>query len=216
MTIQSSTARVSFVCNGSSTVFPVPIQAYVNTDFLVIATNTTTGLGITLVLNSDYTLVAAGTLAPPQWTLTTQTGQLTSPYVTGYDLQVILNPTETQLTQYVQGQAFPSLALETNLDRLTQIVIRQQDQISRAITAPDVDVSPVMQLPIAAIRKNTYQGYDGNGNVSLFNLLTAGTVLSTATLAPFLGLSQTAAESSAGVTPTAEQYPELNVLRYGA
>jgi hypothetical protein len=215
MTIASSTARQSFVCNGVTTLFAVNIQAYLNTDFLVIASNTNTGLSTTLVLNSDYTLVASGTNAPPFWNLTTQTGQLTSPYATGYTLQVILNPVDTQLTQYVQGEAFPSLAIQTNFDRLTQMIIREGDQLSRAIAAPDGDVSPIMQLPAANLRKSTYLGFDSNANVALFNLLTAGTVLSTAVLAPFLGLSQTAAESAAGVTPVNLQYQPGIDLRYG-
>jgi hypothetical protein len=215
MTIQSQTARLSFICNGTSTVFPVNIQSYNASDFLVLVTNVATGLSTPLTLNSDYTLVSSGTLAPTFWTLTTQTGQLPSPYVSGNTLQVILNPTETQLTQYVQGQAFPSLAVQTNIDRLTQIDIRQSDILSRAIVAPDGDVSPVMALPIAALRKSTNLGFDVNGNVALNLALASGTI-STATLAPFLGLSQTVAEALAGVTPVNLAYAPGDVRRYGA
>jgi parallel beta-helix repeat protein len=215
MTVQASTSRVSFACNGSSTVFAANIQAYLATDFLVIATNIVTGISTTLVLNSDYTLVTSGTLQPPFWTLTTQTGQLTSPYSSSYALQVILNPPNTQLTQYVQGQAFPSLAIQTNMDRLTQINIRQNDGINRAIVAPDGDVNPVMTLPAAGLRKSTNLGFDSNGNVAISLQLASGTI-STATLAPFLGLSQTTAEAAAGVTPVNLQYAAGNALRYGS
>src|ERR1700759_2669863 len=118
MTISSSQARISYATDGSTTGFPVPMQAYFNTDFLVILTNNTTGTETVLVLNSDYTMTPSGTLSPQAWTLTTQTGQLVSPYVTGSTLQVILNVAEVQNTQYVQGQQFPSLAIQTNVDRL--------------------------------------------------------------------------------------------------
>jgi len=212
MTIQAPTARVSFACNGTSTVFPVNIQAYLATDFLVILTNTASGLSTNLVLNSDYTLVSSGSLAPTFWTLTT-----TLTYATGNTLQTILNPTVTQLTQYTQGQAFPTLAVQTNLDRLTQIDIRDQDEISRCIQAPDGDVSPVMLLPAAGLRRSTNLGFDVNGNVALNLQLLSGT-LSTATLAPFLGLSQTPAEAAAGVTPTLfyiARYKDVPVERYG-
>lgn len=213
MTIQSATARVSFPCDSVSNVFPVNIQAYLATDFLVLLTN---AAGSTkLNLNSDYTLVASGSLTPTFWSLTTQTGQFVSPYVTGNTLQVILNPSETQLSQYTQGQAFPSLAVQTNLDRLTQMVIREGDQLSRAITAPDGDVSPAMLLPAAALRASTNLGFDLNGNLALNLALASGTI-STATLAPFLNLSRTTAEVAAGVTPANLAYPPGNVLRYGA
>jgi hypothetical protein len=212
MTIGTNTARVSFVCNGVSTVFPVPIQAYAAGDFLVIATNTATGASIVLVLNSDYTLASSGTLAPTQWTLTTLTGQLASPYATGYTLQVILNPSETQQTQYVQGQQFPSLAVQTNMDRLTQMAIRLSDQMARTIIAPDGDVAPAMALPPAGQRKGTYLGFDSAaGNVSLFNILTAGTVLSAAVIGaflyPVLGIE--------GGTVVNIAFPYGNVNRYG-
>lgn len=162
MTIQSPTARVSFPCNGVSAVFPVNIQAYLATDFLVLLTNAAGST--TLNLNSDYTLVASGSLSPPFWSLTTQTGHFVSPYVTGNTLQVILNPSETQLTQYTQGQAFPSLAVQTNLDRLTQMAIRLTDQVVCTVRAPDGDVSPQMALPGASQRALKYSAFDGAGN----------------------------------------------------
>lgn len=205
MTISSSVARVTFNCDGSTQTFPVPMQAYLATDFLVIHNSTA------LVLNSDYTMVASGTLNPQLWSMST-----TLVYPPTDKLQVILNPTQTQLTQYVTNQAFPSPAVQANVDRLTQMVIRLQDKLSRAVIAPDIDVSPAVQLPAASARANTYQGYDANGNLLLFNLLLSGAVLSTATLAPFLGLSITAQEIAAGVVPFNSAYPELDVRRYGA
>lgn len=212
MTIQAPTARVYFPCNSVSTVFPVNIQAYLATDFLVLLTNAAGSN--TLTLNSDYTLVASGSLSPPFWSLTTQTGQLVSPYVTGNTLQVILNPAETQLSQYAQGQAFPSLAVQTNLDRLTQMAIRQSDILARAIVAPDGDVSPIMALPNATLRASKNLGFDPSGNLAVNLTLASGTI-STATLAPFLNLSQTPAELAAGVTPVNLAYAPGNVLRYG-
>jgi hypothetical protein len=224
MTIGSNTARVSFLANGVSTVFPVPIQAYLSSDFLVLATNTTgsaigtlaAGASIVLVLNSDYTLASSGTLAPPQWTLTTQTSQLPSPYATGITLQVILNPAEVQQTQYVQGQAFPSLAVQTNFDRVTQMAIRLSDQMARAIIAPDGDVSPAMQLPSAALRANMQLIFTAAGNVGVGTLLPAA--LTQAVFNTFLAASGpyaiTAAETTAGATIVNPQYLPLAVDRY--
>lgn len=204
MTIGTNTARVSFNCNGVSPVFPVPIQAYLATDFLVLATNVTTGVVTTLVLNSDYTMVASGTLNPTAWTLTTLTSQLASPYATGISLQVILNPVENQQTQYVQGQAFASLAVQTNMDRLTQMTQRLTDQVGRTLRAPDGDVSPILLLPGATQRANRYQAYDVNGNAIVVAALPA-------TTSPAVSYPQLAGE----VSPINLQYNYGDLRRYG-
>lgn len=197
MTIGTTAARVSFNCNGVTTVFPVPTQAYLAADFLVLATNTTTGAVTTLVLNSDYTLVATGTLSPPAWTLTTLTSQLTSPYATGITLQVILNPVETQQTQYVQGQAFPSLAVQTNVDRLTQMVQRLSDLGGRTIRQPDGDVTAWGTLPNAAARANTALSFDNNGlptlGVLASSTVTQGTITNLLSGVAYTALANAAA-----------------------
>ena len=213
MTIGSNTARGIFACNGTSTVFPVPIQAYNASDFLVLLTNAA-GVSTVLNLGGDYTLAPSGTEAPPQWTLTTQTGQFPSPYVAGLTLQVILNPVQTQPSQYVSGQAFPSLAVQTNMDRLTEMVIRLQDQVSRAVRAPDGDNAPAMLLPAAPLRELQYLATDVNGN-----LITVTALPGTANTPQSLGLllyPQSAAEIAAGVLPVNIQYAYGSFRRYGA
>lgn len=205
MTISSAIARVTFSCDGSSSIFPVSMQAYAGSDFLVILDSAAGGTS--LVLNSDYSMAPSGTLQPPLWTM-----QTTLTYPPGDKLQVILNPTQTQLTQYVQGQAFPSSAVQTNLDRVTQMVLRLQDQVGRSIIVPDIDVSPVMQLPSAAVRANGALVFDASGN-SEIGIPVTGTI-STSILAPFVGLQQTAAE--AGLVITNLTYQPGDIRRYGA
>lgn len=167
MTIVSDVTRVSFACNGVSTVFPVSIQAYFGSDFLVLLTNSS---GVTSVLteNSDYTMAETGSLLPPMWTLTTQNGiSLISPYATGNSLLIILTPSQTQLSRFVTGQAFPSEVIEQGFDRNTQMSIRMQDFVNRALIAPDGDTNPVMVLPSAVQRKLTYATFDANGNATV-------------------------------------------------
>lgn len=195
MTIGSNTPRVSFNCNGVTTVFPVNLQAYLASDFTVTLTNSTGGEA-TLVLNSDYSLVPSGTLSPTYWTLTTLG---LTPYPTLSTLQAFVNPTQVQQAQFVQNQAFPSLTVQTAFDRLTQMVLRLQDQINRSTRAPDGDVNSAMLLPIASARAGGALIFDANGN-PVIGVPVTGTI-STAVLAPFLGLNQTPAELIAGVTP---------------
>ena len=136
MTIGTSNARIAFNGDGVTTVFPINLQSYLATDFVVTLTSPL-GVQTTLILNSDYSLVMSGTLSPTYWTLTT-----TQVYAIGTVLQVIVNPVQTQQTAYVQGQAFPSSAVQTNLDRLTQMIQRLQDQVWRSerTAVADVDI----------------------------------------------------------------------------
>lgn len=214
MTIGSTIpARVTFNCDGVSKVFPIPIQAYQASDITVVLTSpgSAGGTETLLVLNSDYSMVTAGTLAPPQWTLTTLAA---AAYATGYTLQAFINPVQAQQTSYVQGQAFPSLAVQTNFDRLTQMVQRLQDQVSRTVLAPDGDVSPGMQLPAASLRALMYLAFDANGNVLPITAL-PGTANTAASLGPILN-PRTPPEITAGVTPVNFVYLQGDIRRYGA
>lgn len=206
------TSRVGIRCDGSTKVFPIPIQAYQATDFTVILTAPVSAGGsqALLALNSDYSLAPFGSLQPPQWTLTTLA---TAAYASGYTLQVFPNPVQSQQTQYTQGRAFPSLALQTNIDRLTQMVQRLQDQLSRSVRAPDGDVSPGTRLPAAVSRQSMYLATDGKGNVIATAAL-PGTANTQASLGPIL-YPQTAAETAAGVTVVNSIFPPGWVERYG-
>ena len=210
MTIVTNTARVSFNCDGVTKIFPVPIQAYLGSDFLVLLTNNATSVSATLALNSDYSMATASTDAPPKWSLRTLAA---TAFAAGNTLQVILNPQEVQQTRYVQGQQFQSSAIQANVDRLTQMVIRLQDQVSRALRAPDGDFNVGMLLPRAAQRAFTYQAYDGNGN-AVCTIALPGTANTQASLGLAL-YPQSAAEANAGVVPANYAYAPGNILRYG-
>jgi len=167
MTIGSSSPpRSIYNCDGVSKVFPVPIQAYQNTDLTVILTAPLSagGAQTLLVLNSDYILAPSGTLQPPAWTLTTLPA---AAYLAGYELQVFINPVQEQQTQYVDGQAFPAAAVQANFDRLTQMVQRLQDESNRSVKATDGDANPHLALASAAVRAHLMMTFDGDGNLLL-------------------------------------------------
>ena len=210
MTISTSISKVAYVGDGFSTVFAVPMQAYAATDFTVLETVYTGGV-TTLVLNSSYTMASTGSQTPPQWTLT-----LASALPVGTTLTIELTPLLQQQTTLVQGQAFPSLAVQTALDRTVQMCQRLSDQLTRTVHAPDGDqFTGNFALPIAQARANTYLGFDANGNVATLSNLVAGTVLSAATIGGFL-YPLTNAESAASAPISAAWYPPLDVRRYGA
>lgn len=224
MTIGVAGNRVAFNCDSVTKIFPVPLQAYLPGDFVVELTAPTGG-SVVLVLNSDYSMATSSTDAPPKWTLTTLAA---TAFLTGYSLQVFVSPAQVQQTQYVQGQQFPSLAVQTNMDRLTQMVQRLQDQLSRAVLAPDGDVSPLLGLANAKARASTLLGFDVNGNATIAPslatvltqaawdiFLTASAVFPT-TLQSDLNLARTASEIAKGITPSNLFFPPGSLYRYGA
>ena len=109
----------------------------------------------------------------------------------GDTLQVILRPAQTQPTQLVQGQAFPTAAIQTALDRAVQMVLALQDQMNRCVKAPDADTNPLnFNLPSALARENTVLTFDGNGNVSLAQTLLQATMATPPVPPPAQGPAQ--------------------------
>lgn len=187
MTIGTTAPRVISACDGVSKVFPVPIQAYAATDFEVLLTAPASLGGATtqLALNGDFSMAPSSTDQPPKWTLTTLAG---AAYAAGFTLQTILNPPQTQIAQFVQGQGFPSGTVQQALDRLEQNVQRLQDQINRCIRAPDGDVNPNTLLGAAISRALTTLGFDANGNVTASQLVLTTTAAGTASVASLAAL----------------------------
>lgn len=199
MTVSTTTIRVSYTGDGSSVNFAVTFPFYLSTDLLVLLNGS--------ALSSGYS-VSGGNGS---------TGTLTmaSPPAVGAGLQIILNVPLTQLTNLVDGTAFPSLTINQVNDRSIQAALRLQDQISRSIRAPDGDISPGMILPAKAQRISQYLATDANGNITTTAAL-PGTANTQASLGPILS-PQTPAEVSAGVTPVNYVLPTayIDARRYG-
>lgn len=190
MSIPSTITRLSYATDGVTTVFPVPIQAYQAVDFLVVFCSAA-GVESVQELNEHYALAASSSDTPPKWTLTS----LIVPPAGG-TLQIILDPDQVQLSVYVTGQQLPSSAIQQNLDRLTQMVLRLQDQVNLSIRAPDADPAPSMLLLPAIQRALKYQGFDANGN----SIAIAGGTLSASLTRPALGFVEFPVAPSEGST----------------
>lgn len=199
MTVSTTQIRVSYTGDGSSVNFPVPFPFYLITDLLVLQAGS--------AIASGYS-VTGGAGNPGTLTMSVAPGA-------GVSLQIVLNVPLTQLVNLVDGTAFPSATINQVNDRAVQAELRLNDLIGRSIRAPDGDVSPAMLLPTAAARALLWLAFDAGGNLSLQAGLPPGTTLSTAVLAPFLGLGITNAEIAAGVTPSNFSFPPGHVLRYG-
>ncbi len=133
MTVNTTTSRVSYAGNGSTTAFAVNFYFLASADLVVIKT-TSSGAQTTLVLNTDYTVSGAGNPAGGTVTCTTAPASTES-------LVIFRAPAETQLTDYQANDPFPAETHERALDKLTMIAQRLKDLTSRSLTLSDGDTT---------------------------------------------------------------------------
>lgn len=198
MTVSNQQVRVSYTGDSMSTAFPIPFPFFASTDLLVYLGGGAIASGYTTTGGNGNTGALIMASAP----------------LLGVNLQIILNDPITQIVALVDGTAFPSATLNQVNDRAIQIMLRLADRLSRAIIAPDGDISPGMALPSAALRASSNLGFDVLGNLTLNQTLPSGT-LSRGSIGNLL-YPLTALEISNLVTVTDLGYAPGNVLRYGA
>lgn len=157
MTVTVTTSRASYATNGVTTAFPIPFYFLSNSDIVALFTNAA-GAVSALVLTTDYTLVGAG--VPAGGTLTT-TGVLAN----GGTLTLYRDPAVTQALALVENDPLPTQPVQQALDKLTMLVQRVRDLISRALVLNDADTSASLMLPLSSSRANKLLGFDGSGNL---------------------------------------------------
>src|SRR3954470_13774453 len=130
MTISSTTSRVSFAGNSSTTVFSFPYYFLADADLVVISRNDTTGVETTKTLTTHYTVSGSGVAAGGSVTM------LAAP-ATGTTLIIYRNPTITQGTDFVENDSLPVESVEQALDRVTMISQRLSNRVDRAVRLSD-------------------------------------------------------------------------------
>lgn len=130
MSVSSTTNRVAYSGNGSTTTFSFPYIFLAASDLVVIVRNTTTGAETTKVLNTDYTVTGAG--IPSGGSIT-----MVSAPASGNTISIIRNAAPTQTLDLGDNDALPAESLESGLDRLALAVQRALDKAERAIRLSD-------------------------------------------------------------------------------
>lgn len=150
MTVSSTQTRISYSGDSVTVVFPVPFGFYASTDLLVVLD------GVTKTLNTDYTVTGGGG----------STGNVvmnTAP-AAATNLQIILDPPITNTVNYVDGTEFPAATLNQQADRIVQVALRLDDEVSRTLHGPDgPDTTPMSALPAASSRAGKYLAFDPSG-----------------------------------------------------
>src|SRR3990167_6544060 len=131
----------------------------------VVATFTDIDGVQTVLTTSDYTITGlndpdGGTLTYPLSGDAIATGEtLTLERVVPYTQETVLTN---------QGGYYPA-EVEAALDNLTMQAQQVAEQVARTITANPADVSPAMELPVAALRASMYLGFDPAGDLAVLN-----------------------------------------------
>ena len=167
MTLATTTNKVILQGNGStgtagsafSYSFIIPTAAD------AVVTYTDTAGTQTNIISSLYTIT--GLNDPDGGTLTYPLSGDAIPTGATLTLERVVPYTQdTVLTN--QGAYYPAV-VEAALDGLTMQTQQLAETLARTITANPADVSPTMELPVAALRASMYLGFDPSGNLAVLS-----------------------------------------------
>ncbi len=156
MSISTTTNRVSYAGDGSTTVFPYNFLILANTDLEVIETVTATGVETVKTLTTHYTVSGAGTGSG-------NVTMVTAP-ASGTTLTIRRKMPRTQLADYVENDSFPAATHEQALDKLTMIAQELDQSLKRALRQPEGDSVDIDYLPAKSQRASKYLAFDADGD----------------------------------------------------
>ena len=160
MTVSSSTNRVSYAGNGSTTVFPYTYKIFDQDDLTVIL-RAANGVETTKTIVSDYTVSGVGNAGGGNVTM------LTAP-ASGETLVVLREQDLIQELDIVPNDPFPADSLEGALDKLTFMVQQHEETLGRTIKASRTNTITGAEFTIlAADRANKVFAFDSAGDVSI-------------------------------------------------
>ena len=158
MTVFSTSSRVIYLGNDSTSTFAFAFKVNQPADFAVVYTDAT-GLDYTLS-PSQYAASSFGLDAGGSVTYPLPGG---SPIATGTRLTIYRDVAVTQPTSLSnQGAMWPQV-IEAALDRLTYVAQKVTDAVSRSLVISPTDSASLSVLPNATQRANSVLAFDSPG-----------------------------------------------------
>lgn len=176
--------------NGSATSFPYGFRIYNKTDIKVLVDNSLK------TLDSDYTVTGVNSI-------TGGTIEFATAPASGVSIALLLSIGYDQLVDYKELQKFPAETHEQALDKGVSLCIQLQEQIDRAVKAPQGETAN-LELPLTAQRANKYFAFDSNGAPMAVNAASAS------------GTSVTSASGNTARLLSVRADDIFNVLDFGA
>ena len=160
MTVSSTTSKVSFSGNGSTTAFAVSFYFLANSD-LKVTLRKADGTEVVKTLTTDYTVTGAGNTAGGTVTMGTAPAS-------GETLVITRNVSLTQPIDYQPNDPFPANTHEQALDRLTMITQQINETLARAIKVSTTNTIGSPEFTVdAATRANKVLSFDASGELAI-------------------------------------------------
>lgn len=171
MTLSSTTTKVQYAGDGSTTAFNTTFSFWDSSDIRVVLTVDSTGVETVWSEGTEYT-VTGGSGA----TGTVTAGGAYIP-ASGETLTIKSALPETQLTDLVLGGEFPSTDVEEQLDKTVRLIQQHSEEIARALLIAETSAETGLLFPSPSagkvMRWNT-------GETALENVdLVSGAVITT-------------------------------------
>ena len=158
MTISTTTRRLQFDGTGTNATLTISYEFFVASDLSVIRRVTATGVETTMVLTTDYTVTGGSG----------STGSVivvggTSHYPHTVTWTVTRTVPLTQLTDWVENDAFPAESHETAADRVVMIAQDTSGEVGRALKYPTGDtIGTNSTIPNSVDRASKYLAFDSS------------------------------------------------------
>jgi hypothetical protein len=160
MTISSTTVKVSYSGNSSTTVFAYTYKI-LDDDEIQVIIRSSTGTETIKTKTTHYTVSGVGNAGGGNITF------LTAP-VTGETVILKRNTTKTQETDYIANDPFPAESHEEALDRVMMVSQEIQEELTRAIKLSKTNTMTSTEFTVgAADRANKILAFDASGEISV-------------------------------------------------
>jgi len=160
MTISSTTVKVSYSGNGSTTVFAYTFKI-LDDDEIQVIIRSSTGTETIKTKTTHYTVSGVGSAGGGNITF------LTAP-ASGETVVLKRNTTKTQETDYVANDPFPANSHEEALDRVTMIAQEIQEELGRSIKLSKTNTMTSTEFTVGATdRANKVLSFDSSGELSV-------------------------------------------------
>ncbi len=160
MTVSSTTTKVSYSGNGSTTVFAYTFKIFAAAEITVII-RSSTGAETVKSLTTHYTLSNIGVDGGGNVTFG-------SAPASGETVVLIRNTPNTQTLDLVENDPFLSSSFEDTLDKITHQLIEQQEEIDRSIKVSRTNSITSSEFTTnASDRASKVLGFDSSGELSV-------------------------------------------------
>ena len=151
MTVTATISRWAYIGDGATKVFPYTNRIFTKDDLLVSLD------GVQQTVDTDYTVTGINDAGGGSVTF------VTAP-ATGVSVSIVRSVAATQDVRLPLGGVFPSVTVETALDKLTILIQQIESRENRGLRLQDIDpAASINALPLKSELAGGFLGFDLDG-----------------------------------------------------